>query len=164
MAGARGQIGDAYVMGYVSIPYPNGDIPKGQGVCTDVVVRSFRRANLDLQRLVHEDMKAYFSAYPNNWGLRRTDPSIDHRRVPNLQTFFARKGKTLTKQTTPAQLSAWRPGDVVTWDLDNGLDHCGIVSDKKNAAGIPLVIHNIGRCAEEDCLTTWKITGHYRYP
>jgi hypothetical protein len=165
VAGARAQIGDVYAPDYVSIPYPNGDVPKGTGACTDVIVRAFRHAGFDLQRLVHEDMRAHFNRYPRRWGLRRPDSSIDHRRVPNLRVFFARHGHTLSVDThsAPARTS-WRPGDVVTWELPNGRDHCGVVSDARNANGLPLVVHNLARCEEADCLTAWKITGHYRYP
>lgn len=161
---ARGQVGDMYVADYVAIPYPNGDVPKGQGACTDVVVRALRAAGYDLQRLVHEDMRRSFRVYPKKWGLSRPDRNIDHRRVPNLVTYFKRYGMTLTTATTGTQLAVWQPGDIVMWMLPNGRDHCGIVSDRKNGAGLPLAIHNLGRCAEEDCLTAWKITGHFRFP
>jgi uncharacterized protein len=161
---ARAQIGDAYVADYVAIPYPNGDVPKGQGACTDVVVRALRAAGYDLQQLVHEDMRRAFAVYPKKWGLRRPDKNIDHRRVPNQQTFFKRHGVVLTTAVNAKTLSEWQPGDIVTWILPNGRDHCGIVSDRKNRDEIPLAIHNLGRCAEEDCLTVWRITGHYRYP
>jgi uncharacterized protein YijF (DUF1287 family) len=154
--GARKQIGDRYVADYQTIPYPNGDVPAGQGACTDVVIRAFRHAGVDLQQWVHEDMKKHFAAYPKKWGLRHTDTSIDHRRVPNLQTFFHRHHAELPLN------SDWSSGDVVTWKLDSGLDHCGIVSDRKTAQGVPLVIHNLGQCAEEDVLHRWKITGHFR--
>jgi uncharacterized protein YijF (DUF1287 family) len=162
VAGALGQVGDLYYAAYIPIPYPNGDVPKGRGACTDVVVRAYRRAGIDLQRLVHEDMAADFDAYPHKWGLDAPDPSIDHRRVPNLQVFFTRHGLSLPCAVNAATLSEWRPGDVVTWRTP--YDHTGIISDRKDTSGIPLVIHNMGRCSEMDCLTTWKITGHYRYP
>jgi uncharacterized protein YijF (DUF1287 family) len=158
VTGARAQVGDAYVPGYAAIAYPNGDVPKGQGVCTDVVVRALRAAGYDLQRLVHEDMAAHFGAYPREWGLRRPDTNIDHRRVPNLRRFFERRGRSL-----PAG-SGWEPGDIVTWRRPNGLAHTGIVSDRLGTGGAPLVIHNIGTCAEEDALRAWPVTGHYRFP
>ena len=164
VAGARAQIGDSYDPSYVRIPYPNGDVAKGAGVCTDVVVRALRAAGHDLQRLIHQDMRRHFARYPRKWGLRRPDRNIDHRRVPNQMTFFARHGQTLPKNVTPATLATWQPGDIVCWKLDNGLDHTGVISDRKNENGAPLVIHNIARCAEDDCLTRWKITGHFRYP
>jgi hypothetical protein len=152
-----------YQGGYHRIKYPGGDVPTG-GVCTDLVVRAFRGAGLDLQRLVHEDMRAHFAAYPRLWGAARPDPNIDHRRVPNLIRFFERRGAWLAKGTAGPEAAGWQPGDVVFWDLPNGLKHCGIVSDRKGASGLPLVIHNLSRAAEEDCLASWKITGHARYP
>jgi hypothetical protein len=160
---ARKQIGDAYVADYVTIAYPNGDVPKGQGACTDVLVRSFRAIGIDLQRLVHEDMKKHFALYPKRWGLRRPDKNIDHRRVPNLVVFFKRFGKTLPTETTGKALATWQPGDIVVWKLDNGLDHCGIVTERIGESGLPTVVHNLGPCLEEDCLSAWRITGHYRY-
>jgi uncharacterized protein YijF (DUF1287 family) len=144
--------------------YPGGDVARDHGVCTDVVIRSFRAAGYDLQKLIHEDMKSHFSAYPRNWGLTRPDTNIDHRRVPNQMVFFRRFGKTLPLGTTGAPAATWQPGDVIYWKLNSGLDHCGVVSDTRNKAGLPLVIHNLGRTAEEDVLTAWKITGHFRYP
>lgn len=166
VAGALEQAreGALYTPGYFKIPYPNGDLPRHQGVCTDVVVRALRRAGYDLQKLVHEDMKRHFRQYPQLWGLRKPDPNIDHRRVPNLMCFFRRHGKSLTLEVSPKTLKDWQPGDIICWRLDNGLYHCGILSSTRNAAGMPLVVHNISQCAEEDCLTTWKIIGHYRYP
>ncbi len=154
---ARKQIGDVYRADYVSIAYPNGDVPRGTGACTDVVVRALRAINVDLQRLVHDDMRANFGAYPRRWGLRSTDKNIDHRRVPNLQMFWKRKGAKLAGV-------AFAPGDIVTWELPNGRDHCGIVTDAKGPSGNLAVVHNLGRCMEEDCLRVWKITGHYRFP
>ena len=166
VAGARAQIGIGYDPAYVSIAYPDGDVPKDRGVCTDVVVRGLRRAGYDLQRLIHEDMRRHFRAYPRNWGLRKPDPNIDHRRVPNQIRFLERHGLSLPRgASTPAARASWKPGDIVYWKLDGGgLDHCGIVSDRRGASGLPLVIHNLGGCVEEDCLTRWKITGHFRYP
>jgi uncharacterized protein len=147
---------------YYSIPYPNGDVPEGKGVCTDEVIRSFRAVGVDLQKEVHEDMKADFSAYPRTFGLTRTDTNIDHRRVPNLMTFFARKGRTLPVTDAAAD---YRPGDIVTWELGGGLTHIGIVTDAPaEEAGRYLIMHNIGRGPQlEDVLFAWKITGHYRY-
>jgi len=164
VAGARAQFGTAYVPGYVAIGYPNGDVPKDTGVCTDVVVRALRAAGYDLQRLIHEDMRAHFSRYPQNWGLKRPDRNIDHRRVPNQRRFFERKGMVLPTAYRAATRATFQPGDVVTWKLPSGLDHTGIVSDRVNAPGVPLVIHNLGVCAEEDVLLAWPLTGHYRFP
>jgi uncharacterized protein YijF (DUF1287 family) len=152
-----------YTQEYRVIPYPNGDMPSDTGACTDVVIRAFRRAGVDLQKEVHEDMAANFSAYPQKWGLAHTDTNIDHRRVPNLQTFFARKGKSISISSDGEN---YKPGDVVTWDLDGkGMTHIGLVSnDWNDQAKRYLIIHNIGGgVAEEDRLFDWKITGHYRY-
>ncbi len=161
---ARWQQGDVYDQSYQSIGYPNGDIIKGRGACTDVVVRALRGANVDLQQLVHQDMKRNFGAYGNRWGLGRTDKNIDHRRVPNLMTFFARHGQTLPLSTAKADLKSWQPGDIITWKLPNNVNHIGIVSSGIGARGLPLVIHNANRCIEQDYLDQWPVTGHYRYP
>jgi hypothetical protein len=157
------EITKTYDPNYVVISYPNGDVPMETGVCTDVVIRAFRGAGVDLQREVHEDMRDNFSAYPKKWNLPKPDTNIDHRRVPNLQTFFERKGKSL-----PVTKNAenYKPGDVVSWDLDGkGLTHIGIVSNILNEnTGHFLIIHNIGAGAKaEDVLFDWKITGHFRY-
>ncbi len=152
-----------YDSAYEKIPYPNGDVAPNKGVCTDVVIRSYRQLGIDLQQLVHEDMKANFSAYPSKklWGLTRTDTNIDHRRVPNLAQFFSRKGQTKKITSNAADYIA---GDLVTWQLDNGRPHIGIVIDKKSVQGVPLVVHNIGYGQiSENVLFSWKITGHYRY-
>ena len=152
-----------YDPAYYSIPYPNGDVPKGKGVCTDVVIRAYRKLGIDLQKLVHEDMKANFEKYPNNWGLKTTDTNIDHRRVPNLMVFFARKGKVKKISDNPAD---YLPGDIVTWDLKNGATHIGIVVNKKSRDKKRyLVVHNIGWGQEvDDCLFSFKkITGHYTF-
>lgn len=164
VAGARAQIGDLYNASYCTMPYPNGDPPRGQGACTDVVVRGLRAAGFDLQALVHTDMKQHWDRYPHSYGLRRPDPNIDHRRVPNLAVFFRRHGQTLPNAVTLKTLATWQPGDVVCWKLPNGLDHTGLVSDRRDSRGVPFVIHNLSRCAEEDVLTAGTIAGHYRYP
>jgi len=160
---AREQIGVTvrYDSGYSRIAFPGGDVPADRGVCTDVLIRAYRRVNLDLQDLVHSDMSSAWSRYPKLWGLSRPDTNIDHRRVPNLATFFARHGTSLAISQEP---SAYAAGDIVTWELAAGVPHVGIVSDKKSADGTPLVVHNIGRgAAEENMLFNYKITGHYRY-
>ena len=151
-----------YDPSYFSIPYPNGDVPADKGVCTDVVVRAYRKLGIDLQREVHEDMKAHFEAYPKIWGLKKTDTNIDHRRVPNLMTFFSRRGASI-KVTD--QGKDYLPGDVVTWNLEGGLTHIGIVVEKKSGDNERcLIVHNIGRGQElSDCLFSYPITGHYRY-
>ena len=151
-----------YDPSYFSIDYPNGDVPKGKGVCTDVVIRTFRKFDVDLQKLVHEDMKANFGAYPPNWGLSRPDPNIDHRRVPNLQVFFKRNWKELSRSSNP---NDYKPGDIVSWNLGSGLTHIGVVSDHGSSDGTQLIVHNIGAGQVlENCLFNWEITGHFRYP
>lgn len=164
VAGARKQIGDVYDASYCSISYPNGDPPAGRGACTDVVVRSLRAAGFDLQALVHADMIRHWDEYPHSYGLRRPDPNIDHRRVPNLSVFFRHHGQSLPNAVMPQTLWTWQPGDIVCWKMPGGADHTGVVSDRRNASGVPLVIHNIGGCQEQDVLTVWTIAGHYRYP
>lgn len=152
-----------YSQEYFTIDYPNGDPPLETGACTDVVVRAFRSAGVDLQKEVHEDMKANFGLYPNKWELQRPDTNIDHRRVPNLQAFFTRKGKSIEVSLRP---ESYQPGDVVSWDLNGkGMTHIGIVSHLWNERTRRyLIIHNIGGGAmAEDRLFSWKITGHYRY-
>jgi len=151
-----------YDPSYYSITYPNGDIPAGKGVCTDVVIRGYRKVGIDLQKEVHEDMKAHFEAYPKKWGLSSTDKNIDHRRVPNLMTFFKRHGSVKANSYKPEE---YLPGDIVCWDLGGGVTHIGIVSTKKSVNGQRnQVIHNIGAGQVlEDCLFDFEIIGHYRY-
>lgn len=152
-----------YDPAYVVLDYPGGDVPADTGVCTDVVIRSYRALGIDLQKLVHEDMKANFSKYPKNWGLSRADKNIDHRRVPNLQRFFKRRGAELP---ISADLADCQPGDLVAWDLNGrGLTHIGIVVSTP-AGGEPggWIVHNIGSGPRlERRLLEWKILGHYRF-
>lgn len=160
---ARGQIGVTLIYdgSYQRIAYPSGDVPIERGVCTDVVVRAYRVLGVDLQQRVHEDMRAHFGKYPRNWGLNRTDRNIDHRRVPNLATYFTRHGQSLGTQGADAD---FLPGDLVTWRLPNNLPHIGVVSEQRHASGRPLILHNIGAgTREEDVLRVFEITGHYRY-
>lgn len=147
---------------YYVIRYPNGEIPLDKGVCTDVIIRAYRKVGIDLQREVHEDMQENFTLYPKDWGLKHTDKNIDHRRVPNLMVFFSRKGEIL-KITSKA--SDYLPGDIVCWNLGNGITHIGIVVDLKSKDQIRnLIVHNIGYGQVlEDCLFSYKIIGHYRY-
>ena len=146
---------------YRRIGYPGGDVPPSIGVCTDVVIRAYRKLGVDLQVKVHEDMRRAFTAYPRLWGLGAPDPNIDHRRVPNLQTYFRRAGAELVVSRDP---SDYRPGDLVTWMLPGNLPHIGIATGERSPAGIPLIVHNIGRGPElEDILFSFPITGHYRY-
>ena len=161
---ARAQVGDVYDASYCVLAYPNGDPPRGTGACTDVVIRSLRADGVDLQALVHADMARHWDRYPHRWGLARPDPNIDHRRVPNLAVFFTRHGRVLPNAVNARTLPTWQPGDIVAWKLPPSTDHIGIVSDRRDAQGIPLVIHNLSRCAEQDALTAWPIVGHYRYP
>lgn len=151
-----------YDPAYVKLAYPGGDPPADRGVCADVIVRAFRNAGVDLQKEIHEDMKSHFSAYPNKWGARRPDTNIDHRRVPNLMTYFGRMGKAIPISQSSAD---YKPGDVVAWQLSGEITHIGIVSNA--LSGSPrryLMVHNIGEGARlEDVLFSWKIIGHYRY-
>jgi hypothetical protein len=154
-----------YNSAYVKINYPGGDVPYSQGACTDVVIRAFRNAGIDLQKLIHEDMKNNFEIYPQKWGKEGPDPNIDHRRVLNQICFFKRYAKSLTLKVS-GNIVKWRKGDVVYWQRKNGNYHCGIISDNVNFKGIPLVIHNAGRIGyakETDCLLSEKIIGHFRY-
>lgn len=149
---------------YISITYPRGDVPDNIGVCTDVVIRSYRKLGVDLQQLIHEDMTENFSLYPSKriWGLKSTDTNIDHRRVPNIQTFFTRYGQTLKKTQIPQDYHA---GDIVTWMLPGNLPHIGIVTEIIHTdTGNPMIVHNIGKGPQlEDMLFKYKITGHYKY-
>lgn len=150
-----------YDPAYYKIPYPNGDVPADKGVCTDVVIRAYRKMGIDLQKEVHEDMRAHFSKYPKAWGLSKPDTNIDHRRVPNLQVYFSRKGKSLPVTENAAD---YKPGDVVSWMLPSNRPHIGIVVDKKSASGRYKMVHNIGYGQNlDDCLFEYTITGHYRY-
>jgi uncharacterized protein len=162
-AAARDQVGVTvtYDPAYVPLEFPGGDLPRDRGVCTDVVIRALRDGwGVDLQLAVNRDMQADFAAYPPLWGLSGTDRNIDHRRVPNLQTFLSRIGAEVPLEKGPAP---FLPGDVVTWMLPGNLPHIGIVSDRLGEDGVPLVLHNIGAGAkEEDILFAYPMTGHYR--
>ncbi len=151
-----------YDPSYFSIDYPNGDVPSDKGVCTDVVIRAYRKIGIDLQKNVHEDMKINFGSYPNIWGLKTTDKNIDHRRVPNLMTYFMRKG---AEKPISDKANDYLPGDIVCWNLGGAITHIGIVVDKKSKDGKRnLIVHNIGGGQVlEDCLFDYKIIGHYRY-
>lgn len=151
-----------YDPAYVKIPYPGGDVPADRGVCSDVVVRAYRRVGTDLQKEVHEDMKAHFGDYPRIWGLKKPDPNIDHRRVPNLMTFFKRRGAGLA---VTEKAESYLPGDVVAWDLGRGVLHIGLVSARRSADGKRFqIVHNVGAGQVlEDVLFGWKVIGHYRW-
>jgi len=147
---------------YFSIAYPNGDVPSDKGVCTDVVIRAYRKVGIDLQKEVHEDMKSNFSKYPQLWGLNSTDKNIDHRRVPNLMKYFERQGSSLSISSSPQD---YNPGDIVCWNLGGAITHIGIVVNQKSVDGLRYkVVHNIGRGqVAEDMLFDYKIIGHYRF-
>lgn len=151
-----------YDPAYFTISYPNGDVPNDRGVCTDVVIRAYRTLSVDLQKEVHEDIKSNFKKYPDKWGLTMPDKNIDHRRVPNLMTFFSRYGE-VKKISDNAE--DYRPGDIVCWNLGGNITHIGIVVDKKSTDGKRyLVVHNIGAGQVlEDCLFSFNIIGHYTY-
>ena len=160
---AKKQIGVtvSYDAAYKTIGFPRGDVPQNTGVCTDVVVRAYRLQNIDLQQLINVDMTSNFSAYPQTWGLKATDKNIDHRRVPNIETYLKRHGHTLSI----SDKKSFKAGDIVSWRLpDSNLPHIGIVSDKSSNDGTPLIIHNIGRgTQEENILFAYPIKGHFRY-
>ncbi len=151
-----------YDPSYYSIPYPDGDIPADRGVCTDVIIRAYRKIGIDLQKEVHEDMEANFQLYPKRWGLTKPDPSIDHRRVPNLMTYFERFGTV--KRISP-DAEDYSPGDIVCWDLGGGITHIGLVINLRNQADSEyLIVHNIGAGQVlSDCLFDFKIIGHYTF-
>ena len=156
---ARNQIGKTlrYDPAYTKLTYPMGDVPMEKGVCTDVVIRALREQNIDLQELIHQDMSRNFSVYPKRWGLKQPDTNIDHRRVPNLMTYFTRQGWAV-------QDADYQAGDIVTWELKGNRPHIGIVSDRK-IGDRPLIIHNIGSgTREDDVLYSYTITGHFRLP
>lgn len=152
-----------YTPDYVALKYPNGDVPSNTGVCTDVVIRAYRKLGIDLQKEVHEDLKANFCLYPNlkKWGLKKPDTNIDHRRVPNLEVFFERKGKKLEVSENP---NDYKTGEIVTWMINGKLPHIGIITNKKSQEGNPLIVHNVGGGQVlEDCLFSYEIVGHFRY-
>ena len=151
-----------YDPAYFSIAYPNGDVPADKGVCTDVVIRTYRKLNIDLQKEVHEDMMTNFSLYPKIWGLTQTDKNIDHRRVPNLMKFFERHG---TEKPITQNAIDYQPGDIVCWNLGGAITHIGLVVDRKSTDGKRnLIVHNIGGGQVlADCLFDYRIIGHYTY-
>lgn len=153
-----------YDPAYFSIKYPNGDVPKNKGVCTDVIIRAYRKLNIDLQKEVHDDIKANFSKYPNlkKWGLKKPDTNIDHRRVPNLEVFFARKGQKLAISNNADD---YKTGELVTWMIGKKYPHIGIITNKKSSDGKrPLLVHNVGNGQLlEDCLFDYEIVGHFKY-
>ena len=163
VAGSRAQIGTVYDATYAEIPYPGGDVPPDRGACSDVVVRAMRRAGVDLQQLMHEDMLRNGSAYPMLAGGVEPDANIDHRRCANQIRYFTLHGRTLTTEVSEEARVQWQPGDIVYWRMPGGLQHVGVVSDRLTSESLPLVIHNGGVCLEQDCLTDWEIIGHFRF-
>ena len=167
VAAARQQLGVTvhYDPAYRRLAYPGGDVPADRGVCTDVIVRALRVARaIDLQKQVHEDLATHLGAYPlqRRWGASKPDPNIDHRRVPNLMTYFGRAGFAIA---ATGNATDYLPGDIVAWDLGKGILHIGIVSDRVAATGAPFIVHNIGAGArEEDILFRYTVIGHYRLP
>ena len=159
---AQAGVTTGYDPAYVSIRYPDGDVPVNTGVCSDVVVRAFRKAGIDLQKELHEDMSRSFAEYPTRWGLSAPDSNIDHRRVPNLMTYFTRQGKALPITT---ETDDYLPGDIVAWDLGGGVYHIGMVTNMLSETEREcLIVHNIGAGTRvEDVLLNWTIKGHYRF-
>lgn len=151
-----------YDPSYFTIKYPNGDVPANKGVCTDVIIRAYRKLGIDLQQSVHEDMKNHFEKYPKTWGLKKTDTNIDHRRVPNLMIFFTRHGKV---KSISNNADEYLPGDIVCWNLGGAITHIGLVVNTKSSDGKRyLVVHNIGAGQVlADCLFDFKIIGHYTF-
>jgi uncharacterized protein len=159
---AQAGVTTGYDPAYVALDYPNGDVPEKTGVCSDVVVRAFRKAGIDLQKEVHEDIKAARAEYPTKWGANAPDKNIDHRRVLNLMKYFERRGKSLPISDTATD---YQPGDIVAWELTSGIDHIGIVTNMLSDSGDQyLIVHNIGAGTRiEDVMFTWAIKGHYRF-
>jgi uncharacterized protein YijF (DUF1287 family) len=159
---AQAGVTTEYDPAYVALDYPGGDVPEKTGVCSDVVVRAFRKAGVDLQKEVHEDMKTARSAYPTRWGAIGPDKNIDHRRVLNLMKYFERRGKSAPISDAAAD---YQPGDVVAWELTNGIDHIGIVTNMlSDSDDRYLIVHNIGAGTRiEDVVFAWTIKGHYRF-
>ena len=159
---AQAGVTTGYDPSYVALEYPGGDVPEKTGVCSDVVVRAFRKAGIDLQKEVHEDMRAARAEYPTKWGAIAPDPNIDHRRVLNLMAYFKRQGKSLPISSSAGD---YQPGDIVAWELSSGVDHIGIVTNmQSNSDDRFLIVHNIGAGTRiEDVMFAWTIKGHYRF-
>lgn len=140
---------------YISKYYANSYPPSNEGVCTDVIWRAFKQAGYSLRDMIDEDIKNNPEDYPN---IKNRDKNIDFRRVMNQKVFFSKYGITLT--TSTKKIGEWQPGDIVVFEDK----HIGIISDRRNADGVPYVIHNGGQPnREEDYLTKKEITGHYRF-
>ena len=153
---------------YFAIDYPNGDIPANFGVCTDVIIRSYRGVEIDLQQLIHEDIKNNFSDYPisKHWPRQKSaDSNIDHRRVPNLEVFFSKYGESIPISNIKGEFK-FQPGDIVTWDLKGSSPwHIGIVINRlSESTNSPMIVHNIGQGPIiDDAIFDFPIRGHYRY-
>jgi len=159
---AQAGVTTGYDPSYVALDYPGGDVPENTGVCSDVVVRAFRKAGIDLQKEIHEDIKAARSEYPKRWGPIGPDRNIDHRRVLNLMTYFTRQRKSLPISSSAAD---YQPGDIVAWELTSGIDHIGNVTNMlSDSDDRYLIVHNIGAGTRiEDVVFAWTIKGHYRF-
>ena len=151
-----------YVRGWFEIPYPNGDVDPMTGVCTDVVIRTLRRLDFDLQKEMHIDMTNNFDKYPKYWDDNKPDNNIDHRRVYNQMRYFKRMGNEVEITNNPED---YLPGDIVAWNLGGNTTHIGVVVDKKSSDGLRnMIVHNIGNGqVMEDILFDNRIIGHYRF-
>lgn len=159
---SRAQIGTRYDASFQLLSYPMGDVASNRGACTDVIVRSLRAVGLDLQREIHRDMKARFASYPQKWGEKAPNPSIDHRRVPNQIAFLQSHAQVLGTRADASTWANWEPGDIVYWNSGGGRLHTGIVSDGVDKSGQPFVIHNGSVCIEDNALVRWPIIAHFR--
>ncbi|MCK5903426.1 MAG: DUF1287 domain-containing protein [Cocleimonas sp.] len=163
--GAATQFGvtNSYDGAYKKLAYPNGDVDVSTGVCTDVIIRAFRAVDIDLQKEIHKDMKRHFRKYPKKWGLKSTDRNIDHRRVPNMERYFTRKGYQVPIGKG-YHFNNYLPGDLVVWRINGDLTHIGIVSDQKVPESTRhYIIHNPFQGVEiSDWLTEFKIINHFR--
>jgi uncharacterized protein YijF (DUF1287 family) len=160
---AKAQIGTRYDASFQSIAYPMGDVAPERGACTDVIVRALRSAGVDLQQSIHEDMALRFAAYPQKWGEKAPNPSIDHRRMPNQMKYLQAYSQSLTTRADASTWAQWQPGDIVYWNSGGGRLHTGIISDGVDDKGEPFVIHNGSVCIEDHALTRWPIIGHFRW-
>lgn len=163
--GAAAQYGvtNSYNGAYKKLSYPNGDVDISTGVCTDVIIRAFRSINVDLQKDIHQDMSRNFRKYPRKWGLKSTDRNIDHRRVPNMETYFTRKGYKIPIGTSTGT-EHYQPGDLVVWRISGNLTHIGIVSDEiVPGTSRYFIIHNPIQGVEiSDWLIEFEIINHFR--
>lgn len=157
-----------YIEQYRAMKYPGGDVPAMTGVCTDLVIRAFRNARIDLQQLLHEDRVAHPDAYPLQiWKEKKADRNIDHRRCQNLAVWFRRHSRSLTIEISPKFLLEWHPGDVVFFVRKGAAQpwHVAIISDRKDSDGMPMLIDSYPPFTSEshrlDDFT--PIYAHFRY-